>query len=155
MALDSLHRRLWFLFICDSFPLLAVVTGAILGNWRYRQINDFALKVQKETEKNEEIKRFTHSLIAGDLNTSFTFTDADQTLSETLNKLKDSLVRNREMERQRRLDERQRNWISEGLAEFGDILRTHSDDLESMTYAVISGLVRYLDANQGAIYIQQ
>ena len=57
------------------------------------------------------------------------------------------------MERQRRLDERQRNWISEGLAEFGDILRTHSGDLESMAYAVISGMVRYLDANQGAIFL--
>ncbi len=56
------------------------------------------------------------------------------------------------MERQRRLDERQRNWISEGLAEFGDILRKHSMDMETMTYSVISGLVRYLDANQGASF---
>jgi hypothetical protein len=57
------------------------------------------------------------------------------------------------MERQRRLDERQSNWVSHGLAEFGDILRTHSDHLETMAYAAISGLVRYLDANQGAIYV--
>ncbi|MDF1574414.1 MAG: PAS domain S-box protein [Bacteroidales bacterium] len=64
----------------------------------------------------------------------------DQNLSDTLNELKASLLRNRELERQRRLDDRQRNWISEGLARFGDILREHSLDMESMTYAVISGL---------------
>lgn len=153
MALGSLHGRLWVLFICDSLPLLASITGGILGSWRYRQINIFALKVQSETEKNQEIRSFTHSLIAGDLNTSFTFADADRSLSESLNKLKDTLVRNREMERQRRLEERQRNWISQGLAEFGDILRTNSDDLESMAYAALSSLVRYLGANQGAVYI--
>ncbi|MCK4750915.1 MAG: PAS domain S-box protein, partial [Bacteroidales bacterium] len=57
--------------------------------------------------------------------------------------------------RQRRLDERQRNWISEGMAEFGDILRTHAQELETMTYAVISNMVRYLDANQGAIFLAE
>ncbi len=111
------------------------------------------MKVQNETEKNQEIRRFTHALIAGDLNTSFNHGETDKTLSESLNKLKDTLVRNREMERQRHLDERQRNWVAQGLAEFGDILRTHSNDLESMAYAALSGLVRYLGANQGAIYI--
>jgi hypothetical protein len=57
------------------------------------------------------------------------------------------------MERQRRVDDRQRNWVSEGLARFGDILREHSLDMENMTYEVISGLVRYLEANQGAVFL--
>lgn len=149
----TLHHNLWFLYVCDIFPLLTVLGGAFLGNWRFRQIDSFSRQVQNETEKNQEIRRFTHALIAGDLSTTFTHTDADQTLSESLNKLKDTLGRNREMERQRRLEERKRNWVSEGLAEFGDILRTHSLDMESMAYAALSNLVRYLDANQGALYI--
>ncbi|MCP4311597.1 MAG: PAS domain-containing protein [Bacteroidetes bacterium] len=149
----TLHYRIWFLYIGDNIPLAATLIGAIIGNRHFRQIGILAGKVQKETEKNQEIRRFTHSLIAGDLNTSFTHTDADQTLSESLNMLRDTLVRNREVERQRRLDERQRNWLSQGLAEFGDILRTHSLDLESMGYAALSHLVSYLDANQGALYI--
>ena len=152
-AMDSMHRRIWFLYFYDSFPLVAAFFGALLGNWRFRQLNVFANLVQEETEMNQAIRHFTNALIAGDLNTSFTHAGADQTLSESLNKLKDSLVRNREMERQRRLDERQRNWVSQDLAEFGDILRAQSHDLESMAYAALSGLVRYLDANQGAIYI--
>ena len=151
--LGALHQKLWFLYFCDIFPLLCILGGAFLGNWRFRQIDNFAKQVQNETEKNKEIRRFTHALIAGDLDTTFTHSDADQTLSESLNKLKDTLQRNREMERQRRLDERKRNWISQGLAEFGDILRTHSLDMESMAYAALSKLVRYLGANQGAFYI--
>lgn len=152
-VLASLHRWIWFLYIGDIFPMLSLIIGAFLGNWRYNQMEALAGKIQSETEKNQEIRRFTHALIAGDLNTSFTHTDSDKALSESLNKLRDTLVKNREMERQRRLDERQRNWVSQGLAEFGDILRTQSPDLETMAYAAVSGLVRYLGANQGALYI--
>jgi PAS domain S-box-containing protein len=152
-TLGELHRNFRFLWFPDLFPLVSLLAGALLGNWRFGQISSLTEKVQKETEKNEEIRRFTHALIAGDLNTSIATSDMDQALSDSLNKLKDTLVRNRELERQRRLDERQRNWVSAGLAEFGDILRTHSRELEPMAYAVVSGMVRYLDANQGAIYI--
>ncbi len=148
-----LHKDLWFLYIIDLLPVAGVVLGMTIGKWRFKQMDILLARVRRETEKNTDIKRFTHSLIAGDLNTSISITDMDQTLSDSLNKLKDTLIRNREMELQRRLDERKRNWTSEGLAEFGDILRTHSQELESMTYAVISGMVRYLDANQGAIYL--
>ena len=152
-TLDSFHQEMWFLYLVDALPLLAIPLGALLGNWRFTQMEALTARVRNETEKNNEIRRFTHSLIAGDLNTSFAFPDTDQTLSDSLNKLKDTLIRNRELERQRRLDERRRNWVSEGLAEFGDILRTHSQELESMAYGVVSGMVRYLEANQGAIYI--
>lgn len=151
--ISRLHQKLWSLYIVDILPISGIALGIISGLWRYNQMNILWARVQQETEINKEIKRFTHTLIAGDLNTSISFEHTDQTLSDSLNKLKDTLLRNREMERQRRLDEKQRNWISEGLAEFGDILRTHSLELESMTYAVITGMVRYLDANQGAIFL--
>ena len=152
-AIAAMHQQLWFLFVIDILFVPGFLIGIVMGRWWYRQLNILSTRVQQETAKNSEIKSFTQDLIAGDLNTSFSFTHTDKTLSESLNKLKDSLIRNRETERQRRLDERQRNWISEGLAEFGDILRTHSRELEKMTYAVISELVKYLDANQGAIFL--
>ncbi len=152
-ALGEFHRELRLLYFMDILPGFTTLLGGYMGRWRYSQIATLTEKVYRETEKNTEIMRFTHALIAGDLSTSFTYPDMDKTLSESLNKLKDTLVRNREHERRRRLDERQRNWVSEGLAEFGDILRTHSQDLDSMAYAVVSGMVRYLDANQGAVYL--
>lgn len=151
--LGEFHQNVIFLFVVDTFPLAGALAGGVLGNWRFRQMSTFALKVQGETEKNHKISEFTHALIAGDLNTSFSHSGADQTLSDSLNKLKDTLARNRQMERQRRQDDKKQNWVSQGLAEFGDIFRSHSNDLESMSYTVLSSLVRYMGANQGAIYI--
>ncbi|RLD72506.1 MAG: hypothetical protein DRJ29_00960 [Bacteroidetes bacterium] len=152
-AIAKVHSDLPILFLLDLIAIPALLFGAWIGKWRFKQLDTLSERIRQETDKNEEIKSFIHFLIAGDLHSSFELTLTDQTLSETLNKLKDSLTRNREMERQRRLDERQRNWISEGLAEFGDILRKHSFEMETMSYGVISGLIRYLEANQGALFL--
>jgi len=149
----QLHGDLPILFLLDLLAIPALLFGAWIATWRFKQLHTLSERISQETDKNEEIKRFIHSLIAGELHSSGELTLIDQTLSETLNELKDSLSRNRKMERQRRLDERQRNWTSEGLAEFGDILRKNSLEMESMTYAVISGLIRYLEANQGALFL--
>ncbi|NJO00967.1 MAG: GAF domain-containing protein [Bacteroidia bacterium] len=48
--------------------------------------------------------------------------------------------------------DRQRNWASEGMAKFAEIFRTHSDS-EDFTYIIISNLVKYVDANQGGLFI--
>lgn len=149
----KLHGDLPVLFLIDLIPVPAALFGLWIANWRFRQLNSLSDRILRETEKNEEIKKFIHSLIAGELHSPAELTLIDRTLSETLNELKESLSRNRKMELQRRLDERQRNWISEGLAEFGDILRKNSHEMETMSYAVISGLVRYLEANQGALFL--
>jgi len=147
------HGEFPFLYLLDLLALPALFFGAWIAKWRFKQLDELSGRIRQEIDKNEEIKKFIHSLIAGELHSSVELTLTDKTLSETLYKLKDSLTRNREMERQRRLDERQRNWISEGLAAFGDILREHSLEMETMTYAVISGLIRYIDANQGALFL--
>jgi PAS domain S-box-containing protein len=151
--LAGLHSENWFLLFNDLVPLIALLIGALLGNWRFRKMDELSSVVSSQRERTAEISRFIHSLIDGDLFTKFSFSEIDQTLSGSLNQLKDAMIRNREAERQRRLEERQRNWVSEGLATFGDLLRTHSGELEPMSYAVLSSMVGYLGANQGAIYI--
>ncbi|HEY9049174.1 MAG TPA: GAF domain-containing protein [Ohtaekwangia sp.] len=50
-------------------------------------------------------------------------------------------------------DEKQRNWITEGLARFVDILRTKNDNLKELAETVISHVVKYIGANQGALYV--
>ena len=154
-ALARLHGDLPMLYLPDLMPLVAAVLGAFMGEKRFRQVDSLTGRIQREQEKNTEIRRFTNALIAGELNTDIALPASDRVLSESLIKLKDTLVRNRSLERQRRLDERQRNWVSEGLAEFGDILRTHAREMDSMAYAVVSGMVRYLEANQGAVYVSR
>jgi putative methionine-R-sulfoxide reductase with GAF domain/CHASE3 domain sensor protein len=46
-----------------------------------------------------------------------------------------------------------RNWTSEGLTTFADILRKNNDDINRLADAIISELIRKLKANQGGLFI--
>ncbi len=50
-------------------------------------------------------------------------------------------------------DDKKRNWTTEGLAKFGELLRANNNDLQKLTDEIVGSLVRYLKANQGALYI--
>lgn len=50
-------------------------------------------------------------------------------------------------------DERKRNWASDGLAKFVEILRSTQNDVEQLCQNILSVLVKYVEANQGFIFI--
>ena len=49
-------------------------------------------------------------------------------------------------------EDSKRNWTSEGLANFADILRSNND-LKTLSNTIISNLIKYVKANQGAIFM--
>ncbi|MCS6821367.1 MAG: CHASE3 domain-containing protein [Microscillaceae bacterium] len=50
--------------------------------------------------------------------------------------------------------EKQRNWATEGLAKFSDILRQHNNsEIKELAEAILSNLIKYIGAVQGGLYI--
>ncbi len=67
--------------------------------------------------------------------------------------LGNSLIEMRNRLQQVAKEDKIRNWVNEGQAKFGEILRQHSDDLESLGSNLINNLVDYLGGSLGALFI--
>jgi PAS domain S-box-containing protein len=64
-----------------------------------------------------------------------------------------SLVNMRNKMKEIAQEEAERNWITEGLAKFSDILRSNNNDLSTLANEIISELVKYMGTNQGGLYL--
>ncbi len=54
-------------------------------------------------------------------------------------------------------DERQSkiNWVNKGAAQFSEIIKNEAEDISSLGDKILSSLVKYLNVNQGALFIIQ
>ncbi len=74
-------------------------------------------------------------------------------LKESKNPLLNSLREMSNELKKSETEEKERNWIIEGQAEFSELLSKHTNNFQNLVDAVISNLVKYIDGLQGAIFI--
>jgi PAS domain S-box-containing protein len=92
---------------------------------------------------------FVKEIEKGNLNIEYQFNEE----SGSENALSASLVSLRNQLKNYAVEEKERNWVTEGLARFIDILRSKNNDMNELTDDIIRNLIKYLEANQGALYI--
>lgn len=89
---------------------------------------------------------FAENIGNGNYKTEFKPLSEHDVLGNALINMRDNLSKVAE-------DDKKRNWATEGMAKFGEILRTNTNDLVKLADEVVGNLVKYLKANQGALYI--
>ncbi len=77
----------------------------------------------------------------------------DDTLGLALASLQSDLERSRKEEEVRQREDQLRRWNAEGLAQFGEILRSETQRLEDLSYSIVSNIVKYVEANQCGYYM--
>jgi len=99
------------------------------------------------------VKNFSLEVGKGNLDVDFNALSDEDELGTSLIEMRKNLVNARIEDEKRKKEDAQRNWTTQGLAKFGEILRQDNDDMESLTYSIISNLVNYLEANQGGFFL--
>lgn len=89
---------------------------------------------------------FAGNIGKGNYDTDFKPLSDQDVLGNALINMRDNLSRVAE-------EDKKRNWATEGMAKFGEILRSNTNDLTKLADEIVMNLVKYLRGNQGAIYI--
>lgn len=110
------------------------------------EIGDMANSVARMADGFGNIAQFAENIGKGSYDVPFTPLSDQDVLGNALIDMRDNLRRVAE-------EDRKRNWATSGMARFGEILRNHSDNFGKLSDQVISNLVKYIGANQGAIFI--
>lgn len=89
---------------------------------------------------------FAENIGKGKYDSEFTPLSDHDVLGNALLEMRENLSRVAE-------EDKKRNWSTEGLAKFGDILRKNNDNISKLCDDIVRNLVKYMGANQGGIYI--
>ncbi len=89
----------------------------------------------------------------GNLDAQFSTLSEGDELGNSLLEMSHSLKNAQKEEEIRQAENKQRSWVNEGQALISEVMRTTGEDLKIISHRIISTLIRYLDANQGGIFI--
>lgn len=110
------------------------------------EIGEMAEAVDKLVAGLRSASLFAENISTGKYDTDYKPLSDKDVLGNALLEMRNNLQKVAE-------EDKKRNWATEGLAKFGEILRKNNDNIEKLSDEIISNLIKYLRANQGGLYI--
>lgn len=169
-AYSSLSGVLSWLLIVDVILFIALV---FLFNWKViTPINKLAGSLASRTADDnpapneignlsktandlliqlEDASVFVAQIGEGKLDSAYT--QRASANGNTNNSLAEALIGMQEKLRLMNEEEKKRQWATEGLTRFVDILRSSDDNISRLGDQIIAALVKYTNSNQGGLYI--
>lgn len=120
---------------------------------RKDEIGQMAKALNQLVEGLKAISSFALEIGRGNYQSNFTPLSENDVLGNSLLRMRDDLNAATIEESKRKEEDEQRNWATIGIAKFSEILRQDNDKLDLLSYHVISNLVKYMEANQGGIFL--
>ncbi|MDX9847611.1 MAG: PAS domain S-box protein [Tenuifilaceae bacterium] len=151
-GIADIHRRFPIFYLIDTLPILAAIAAYYITRYVSGIQIEAAEYSEREVTRQRKLYRFVQKLKEGDINADYSPEESD-VLGKAIVNLRDTLKLSKEEEAVRRKEDEQRSWTAEGLAKFGEILRAEKNDIEELSYQIISNLVKYINANQGGFYL--
>lgn len=126
-----------------------VASGDIHTQMDYRrkdEIGEVANSLNLIVDSFKQYTEFAENIGKGNFAPNFDVKSDQDVLGYTLLSMRDNLKQVAE-------EDKKRNWANEGFALFSDILRSTDKEIEEFAYDIISNLVKYVNANQGGLFL--
>ncbi|MCU4175879.1 PAS domain S-box protein [Carboxylicivirga sp. N1Y90] len=152
-SIFDLYPILPALWIFTIFPFVTAYIGYYISGNFNNVIKKQRKHLKHEAHRSNLVLDFVDNLRQDNFEAALQLNEEKDTLAKSLLRLRDYLIKSKKDEEQRRVEEEQRNWVTQGLAQFGEILRKESDNLEDLSYNIINYLVDYMKINQAGFYL--
>ena len=137
--------------------ILFSMGGGILPDEQIKEGNDeigeMSVALNSLVNGLKDISNFSFEIGKGNFNSEFRPLGDKDILGNSLITMRQNLKKAAEEEKKRKKEDSQRSWATQGIAKFSEILRQNNDNIEELSYNIISNLVKYMDTNQGGLFI--
>lgn len=120
---------------------------------REDEIGDMSKALNFLIDGLKEKVTFASEIGSGNFEHEFQPLSDEDTLGISLVEMRGSLQEAKTEEEKRKVEDTKRNWATQGVAKFAELLRQNNDNLQELSFNIIRNLVGYLEANQGGVFI--
>ncbi len=110
------------------------------------EVGEMAVAVEKLANGLRDTSLFAEKIGKGNYEVEHAPLSERDVLGNALIEMRNNLKRVAE-------EDKRRNWATEGLATFGELLRKNTSSIEDLCDEIMSGLVKYTHSNQGGLFI--
>ena len=101
----------------------------------------------------QDLSGFADNIGQNKFETDFKLRSKGDVLGNALLSMRDNLVKAEKEGNLRQKENTERNWASQGIADFNEVIRDNNNDMKALTNAVIEKLVNYTNSNIGGLFI--
>ncbi|SFE57281.1 GAF domain-containing protein [Thermoflexibacter ruber] len=112
----------------------------------FGEIDEIAKSINLITSNIKQATEFIKKIEKGNIDISTQTLQGNDSLSRALVNMSWQIQKIAE-------EEQQRNWATEGMAQFVYILRSNNDDIQALCDNIITNLVKYLKVQQGGLFV--
>jgi len=117
------------------------------------EVGEMTLALNTSITGLNQKTEFANLIGNGDIDAELKLLSNDDILGKSLLDMRESLNKARKEEEIRKIENNKRRWANEGLAIFSDILRKNNDKIDVLAREIIRNLVKYLNSNQGGLFL--
>ncbi|TAG53702.1 MAG: hypothetical protein EAZ27_10355 [Cytophagales bacterium] len=141
-------------FLKPIFKITRVAEKVAIGNLDVWEVESTTIEIEKLNaafkkviDSQKEITNVTTAISNGDYSKKAIIKSEKDILAISVNKMIENLKYSTE-------EEQKRKWTNEGYANFAELLR-HKENLENTSYIALKYLIKYLNANQGGVFLTE